>query len=29
MAGSSPALTNIVSKDFDIIKGPARVTRGL
>jgi hypothetical protein len=29
MAGSSPALTNIVSKDFDVIEGPARVTQGL
>jgi hypothetical protein len=29
MAGSIPALANIVSKDFDVIEGPTRVTRGL
>ena len=27
--GSNPALANIVSKDFDVIEGPTRVTRGL
>ena len=27
--GANPALANIVSKDFDIIEGPTRVTRGL
>ena len=27
--GANPALTNIVSKDFDVIEGPTRVTRGL
>ena len=27
--GANPALVNIVSKDFDVIEGPTRVTRGL
>ena len=27
--GANPALANIVSKDFDVIEGPTRVTRGL
>ncbi|MGE4635830.1 MAG: YdhR family protein [Arenicellales bacterium] len=29
MVGSNPALANIASKDFDVIEGPTRVTRGL
>ena len=29
MVGSNPALANIVSKDFDVIEGPTRMTRGL
>ena len=29
MVGSNPALANIVSKDFDVIEGSTRVTRGL
>ena len=27
--GANTALVNIVSKDFDVIEGPTRVTRGL
>ncbi|MDP6750917.1 MAG: YdhR family protein [Candidatus Poribacteria bacterium] len=27
--GANPALTNITSRDFDVIEGPTRVTRGL
>ena len=27
--GANPALVNIVSKDFDVIEAPTRVTRGL
>ena len=27
--GANPALANIVSKDFDVIEAPTRVTRGL
>ena len=27
--GANPALANIVSKDFDVLEGPTRVTRGL
>ena len=27
--GANPALANIVSKDFDVIEGPTRGTRGL
>ena len=27
--GANAALVNIVSKDFDVIEGPTRVTRGL
>ncbi len=27
--GANPALANITSKDFDVIEGPTRVTRGL
>ena len=27
--GANPALVNVVSKDFDVIEGPTRVTRGL
>ena len=27
--GANPTLVNIVSKDFDEIEGPTRVTRGL
>ena len=26
--GANPALANIVSKDFDVLEGPTRVTRG-
>ena len=29
VVGANPALVNIVSKDFDVIEGPTRVTRGL
>jgi len=27
--GANPALVNIVSKDYDVIEAPTRVTRGL
>ena len=29
VVGANPALVNIVSKDFDVIEGLTRVTRGL